>query len=299
MEPSITPDHLEQFDTQGFFILEQAIPPADLDLLRELSDNAVAARMLGQRVGDREGQQLMNTGGGRYFIFGLEEEKPEIYRVLFADWVVSIISVMTDQSSMFHTEFVVKDGGQPEANTRFGWHQDGGYNTAEQAGGAGVPATPHISIWCALDDMSAANGGLRVLPFERNPTDHPVVSMTPPRPNADSQPLFRHRRVTPAGENVNNLTADIAGYFGDDTGDLIEIAAGGVVVFSALTLHGSGANATESPRRALNIAYSQAAFVNEPVSEVTPRAGIAFIEQGRLTEQAKQLRRSFDSGQRP
>ena len=291
MESSITSHHLEQFDTRGFFILEQAIPTGDLALLRRLSDDAVAARMHGRRVGETEGRQLMDTGGGRYFVFGLEEEKPEIYRVLFADWVVSIIAAMTDQSSMFHTEFVVKDGGQSTADTRFGWHQDGGYNTAAEAGGAGVPATPHISIWCALDDMSASNGGLRVLPFERNPTDHPVVSTTPPRPNAQAQPIFKHRRVTPAGENVNNLRGDIAGYFGDDSGDLIEIAAGGVVVFSALTLHGSGANMTESPRRALNIAYSQAAFVNEPVSEVPPREGIAFIDNGRLTERAARLRK--------
>ena len=39
-------------------------------------------------------------------------------------------------------------------------------------------------------------------------------------------------------------------------GDIIEVVAGNVVVFPALTLHGSGANSTQAPRRALNIAYT-------------------------------------------
>jgi len=157
--PSVTPEHLHQYDTQGFFVLDRVIPPAHLELLRRLSDEAVATRALGDRVGYAEGDQLMDTLGGRYFIFGLEEERPEIYKVLFGDWAVTIIRALTDESTMFHTEFVVKEGGRGDARTRFGWHQDGGYNAAPGAGGAGVPRTPHISIWCALDDMSAANGG--------------------------------------------------------------------------------------------------------------------------------------------
>ena len=290
MTPTVTPAHLEQYDNRGFFVLERVIPPAHLELLRQLVDDAVAARIHGGKVGSAEGEQLMDTGGGRYFIFGLEEQRPEIYRALFGEWAVSIIGALTHESAMFHTEFVVKEGGRRDGNTRFGWHQDGGYNTAPDAGGAGVPRTPHISIWCALDDMSASNGALRVLPFERNPTDHPVSFMVPPRPGAGSRPIFEHRRVTPDGENINNLRGDIGAYFGDDPGDLIEVTAGSVVVFSALTLHGSGANTTQAPRRALNIAYTQSPFVPAEVDEPTPRPGVEFIKDGRITDKASQLR---------
>jgi ectoine hydroxylase-related dioxygenase (phytanoyl-CoA dioxygenase family) len=285
MTPTVTPAHLDQFDTRGFFVLERVIPPAHLELLRRLADEAVTARMLGGEVGDAEGEQLMDTRGGRYFIFGLEEERPEIYSALFGDWAVTIIGALTQESVMFHTEFVVKEGGRRDQNTRFGWHQDGGYNTAPNAGGADVPQTPHISIWCALDDMSATNGGLRVLPFERNPIDHPVKFMAPPRPGAKSQPIFEHKRVTTAGENINNLSGDIAGYFGDDPGDIIEVVAGSVVVFSALTLHGSGANSTQAPRRALNIAYTQSGF-----ADAGARKGVEFIKDGQITDEASRLR---------
>lgn len=284
--PNVTSEHLTQYDTRGFFVLERVIPHDHLELLQQLADEGVAARRVGDEVGAVEGAQLMATNGGRYFLFGLEAQRPEFYNVLFGDWVVSIISALTDESAMFHTEFVVKEGGRSDAGTRFGWYQDGGYNTAPDAGGAQVPNTPHISIWCALDDMSAANGGLRVLPFERNPSDHSVRLQVPPRPGAQPQPIFEHRRVTVAGENVNDLDGDMAGYFGDDPGDLIEIAAGSVIVFSALTLHGSGANSTTTARRALNIAYTQASFVDNPSSKF----GVEFIKSRKLTDAASKLR---------
>ena len=293
MTVEITAEHLHRFDTLGYFVLPNVVPPTHLELLRCASDKAVAARKRGATVGDEEGVQLMNTRGGRYFIFGLETKETALYGALFGDWAMNIITALTDESNMFHTEFVVKDRDHGDNRTRFGWYQDGGYNTAPNAGGADVPRSPHISIWCALDDMSAANGGLRVLPFDRNPTDQRVKYRSPPRPGAKAQPLFEHRRVTPDTENVNNLSGDIGGYFGTDPGDQIEIAAGGVVVFSALTLHGSGSNTTQTPRRALNIAYTQLAFVDSPEPESIPTRGVPFIENGKLSATAVQLRSAF------
>ena len=93
-----------------------------------------------------------------------------------------IVGSLTTDATLFHTEFVVKARDQGDEGTRFGWHQDGGYNTEPSAGGAIVPDMPHISLWCALDDMSVDNGALRVIPFDRNPIDHPIAYTAPPRP---------------------------------------------------------------------------------------------------------------------
>ena len=87
-----------------------------------------------------------------------------------------------------------------------------------------------------------------------------------------------------ADESERNIGFKV-GYFGDDPGDIIEVAAGSVVVFSALTLHGSGANATQAPRRALNIAYSQSGFEGPGAGK-----GVAFIKDGRITDEAARLR---------
>ncbi|MDH3691997.1 MAG: phytanoyl-CoA dioxygenase family protein, partial [Gammaproteobacteria bacterium] len=76
----------------------------------------------------------------------------------------------------------------------------------------------------------------------------------------------------------------------DDPGDVIEVAARSVVVFSALTLHGSGDNSTEAPRRALNIAYTQSRFLDAGAGGAAPRKGVEFIKNGQITEEASRLR---------
>ena len=68
--------------------------------------------------------------------------------------------------------------------------------------------------------------------------------------------------------------------------DMMEIEAGSVVVFSALTLHGSGLNSTEKPRRALNIAYSQSVLPDNDGQYPY----IDFIVDGKLTDAAASLR---------
>jgi ectoine hydroxylase-related dioxygenase (phytanoyl-CoA dioxygenase family) len=287
----ITAEHCSLFDNQGFFVLESIIPTDHLELLRNLSDQAVAARTSGSTVGTAEGAQLMDTANGRVFIFGLETEQPSMYRALLSDWALQILGSLTNNASLFHTEFVVKAQDQGDQGTRFGWHQDGGYNTEPSADGAMVPDMPHISLWCALDDMSVDNGALRVIPFERNPIDHAIAYTAPPRPGIAHQPIYRHQRVTPEKQNINNHVGDVSAYFGKDPGDAMEISAGSVVVFSALTLHGSGINTTDKPRRALNIAYSQSTISHEAhESSGKSHAHVDFIVGGKLTEKAAALR---------
>ena len=190
--PPVTGAMLRSFDTQGFFVVEHAIDAPSLALLRAIADDAVAARASERAaaesdrttaIGDTEGPQLMETDGGRTFAFGVEKERPEMYSAILGGWAEAVLSALTPRSSLFHTEFVVKEGGRTDGRTRFGFHQDGGYTTAP---GGGEPSPAHISVWCALDDMTADNGALRVLPFNRalSGDESPVTSVVAPRPGA-------------------------------------------------------------------------------------------------------------------
>jgi ectoine hydroxylase-related dioxygenase (phytanoyl-CoA dioxygenase family) len=55
---------------------------------------------------------------------------------------------------------------------------------------------------------------------------------------------------------------DKVGYSGPEPGIPVPVRRGQVVVFSSLLLHRSGANTTESPRRAYVIQYCQTEAIN-------------------------------------
>jgi ectoine hydroxylase-related dioxygenase (phytanoyl-CoA dioxygenase family) len=82
-----------------------------------------------------------------------------------------------------------------------------------------------------------------------------------------------------------------AHHFGPDQGIVLAVPAGSVVVFSALTLHGSGDNITGQPRRALNLAFGQ----GPPPAEQEGRRAhanttVPFLRGGEVVPTALQLR---------
>ena len=56
-----------------------------------LADESVAERLSGSAIGDREGDQLMDTSQGRVFVFNLEAQRPEMYRALLGDWAADAL----------------------------------------------------------------------------------------------------------------------------------------------------------------------------------------------------------------
>src|SRR3546814_17430054 len=120
--------------------------------------------------------------------------------------------------------------------TRFAWHQDIGYSVYQ---GGAEEHKPYVTFWVALDDMSSANGTISVLPYPRSP----------------SRGLIKH-----VWKNEVNA---MVGYDGEDEGDLVEVKAGSLVVFSSFLLHKSGANTTTNPRRSYFVAFPTELFRSE------------------------------------
>ena len=108
---------------------------------------------------------------------------------------------------------------------KFSWHQDSAFN-------ATAPHRPYVSIWCALDDMSEANGTTYILPYSRAGTREPV------------------EHTKEEGSN------DLVGYHGDDPGDVVLVPAGSIALFSSFTLHRSGVNATDHMRRVYLVQFA-------------------------------------------
>lgn len=70
----------------------------------------------------------------------------------------------TSPLSALAEQYIVKPPNLNLAATAFGWHYD---SQASRAAGRGLVHTPYLSLWVPLDDMSADNGCLVLMPGAR------------------------------------------------------------------------------------------------------------------------------------
>ncbi len=120
---------------------------------------------------------------------------------------------------------------RPREGSPFGWHQDSPY---------WIHDSPHVdrlpNVMLALDDQHSGNGGFAVIPGS-------------------------HRTgILPGTDNGTQL----GGFFTDpatfavDTAVTMEVEAGSLIFFSPHCVHGSAANPSDQPRRAIIATYQPA-----------------------------------------
>jgi ectoine hydroxylase-related dioxygenase (phytanoyl-CoA dioxygenase family) len=224
----ITDEHRRQYQEQGFFILESAIPAAELDVIRAECDDLIAEQ---DAEMDRQGtdQLHLSRRNSRYFVFLAFRDRPQLGSFIFSDLMADICrATIGDDAYLFWEQFVAK--GTDKKGAEFGWHQDSGYVDGEHK--------PYVNAWVPLDDVSEANGTISLLPYDK----------------AGTRIKIQHQ-IVPG-------TEDRVGYFGDEPGVVAECSAGSIVVFSSTCFHRSGANSTDRMRRAYAVQYSP-----EPVLE--------------------------------
>jgi ectoine hydroxylase-related dioxygenase (phytanoyl-CoA dioxygenase family) len=217
----VTDEHLHQFHTNGYFVLESVLSDEDLEGLRN-----ECTRFITDINAEMDARGVTTWGishrDKRYFIGNRHHESTILTNFLFGDLMAEVSrAVLGDYVYLFNEQYVVK---MAEVGMKFAWHQDSGY--------IGYDHKPYLSCWCALDDMSEENGTVHLLPFDRAGG--------------------KHRRDHVQEEGTN----DMVGYHGDDPGEPAVIPAGSVAVFSSTTFHRSGANTTNDPRRVFLAQYS-------------------------------------------
>lgn len=226
---SITDAHKRRFQEDGYFILERAIPPEHLDLLRDECQRFIDEMHAEM---DRQGTDVLglNHRNKRYFVAHPSLRSPRLKEFLFSDLMADICrATIGDQAYLFWEQYVVKAA---EQGMKFGWHQDSGFEV-------GVKHEPYVSCWCALEDMSEANGTISVLPYAR----------------AGTREVVEHVR--------EQGTNDLIGYHGDDPGELVVVPAGSIAVFSSVAFHRSGPNTTDRMRRVYLAQYSPEVIPNK------------------------------------
>lgn len=221
-------DQIAQYREQGYCIVPSVIPPEHLAILRGACQAAM--ERLDAEM-DREGvtSQGINHKGNRYFSCHPSLVDRELYDFICSPRMLSICrDLLGPDAYIFWEQYVVKAA---EKGMPFGWHQDSGYVGAEH------PHKPYLTCWCALDDMSEANGTVSILPYDRAGTRVRVDHVLDPATN------------------------DWVGYHGSDPGIPVICPAGSIALFSSVTFHRSGLNRSPRLRRSYLIQYSQEPLV--------------------------------------
>lgn len=225
----VSPIQQRQFKEQGYLILEQVIDSQTLEMLRSACAGMIARV---ERQMDEAGTDVIgiNHRDKRYFSHsGWYRDWPGLERFLFGELMAEVCRrTIGDCAYLFNEIFVTKAA---EVGMTFGWHQDSGYIPYAHA--------PYLTCWCALDDMSEANGTVYILPYSNAGTREQVAHVRDPQTN------------------------DLVGYHGEEKGIAVEVPAGSMAVFSSTCFHRSGANTTNRARRAYVVQYSPAIIPDE------------------------------------
>ena len=209
----------ELFQRIGFLTDAGTVSADELAMLR-----SVCAELLDEPVDDggSKGRHRLGLGNARRFLAHRHKDFPALERFILRGPPAKLATqVLGGPCHLFNEQFVVKGAG---SGASFAWHQDGAY--------VGYPHRPYVSVWIALDDANEDNGCLYIL----------------------SRDLERSGDLDPHEWMAESR--ELSGYSGDDPGRPVICAAGGMVVFSSLTLHRSGENRTGWRRRAYLVQYS-------------------------------------------
>ncbi len=238
--PVVSPEQVEQYHRDGYFILESVIPGPALDALRE-----ECMRLVDDFDRDMEARGIKSQGIShykkRYFISNRSAASPIMTEFLFSDLMAEICrATLGETAYLFNEQYVVKAA---DTDSKFAWHQDSGY--------VGHYHRAYLSCWCALDDMSVENGTVYILPYARDGRN-------------SSDEIIDH--------SVDDRSNDKVGYKGADPGDPAIVPAGSIVVFSSRTFHRSGPNMTDDYRRCYLAQYSAEPIMNQDGSQLWGRA---------------------------
>jgi ectoine hydroxylase-related dioxygenase (phytanoyl-CoA dioxygenase family) len=240
-------DQSHRFDQDGYAVFESALPGELLQLLRDCCDDFVRredARM------DAAGTDTLGIShrGKRYFANECQREEPRLRRVLFSQTMADICrATLGDTAYFFFDQYVVKG---PEGGMPFSWHQDSGYVVGN---GGPLDHLPYLTCWLPLDDATIENGTVRVVPGSHRDGTLPHVRQQ--------------------GSNDLAIAVD------ESAAVALEVPAGSIVAFSSRTLHATGANLTDRPRRVYLAQYTPEVMLN-PGTRHLRRNAIPLIQHG-------------------
>ena len=214
----LTTEQAEQFDTQGYVVLEGVFDASEVaEVVDELDETDARVEEF-LRTQDGERMKIAEAGAIIFTPHAVTRSdrlrrftKHPVLAGLCAD-------IIGPDANLYWDQGVYK---KPEKPRRFPWHQDNGYTFVEPQ--------QYLTCWIALTDATEHNGCPWVAPeLHRHGT-------------------LRHIYIEPLGyECFSDPPRAVAA----------PVGAGGIVVFSSLTPHLTGPNTTDATRKAYIVQYA-------------------------------------------
>ncbi len=224
MKTEITQIQIEQYQRDGFVIIEDFLMEEELDPWREAVGEAVQARG-GQRILNKVEKVNQDDYYQNVFVqrINLWQDNEKMRRLMLDPRLGKMAAQLAQVEGIriWHDQALIK---QPWANPT-GWHLDNPYWSFH--------SRDAITIWVALDDATLQNGCMYFLPGT-----HKLATFDNSGIGANISDLFK---IYPDWAVIEAVP--------------IVLKAGSCSFHNGLLAHGAGANMTPGYRRAMTCAY--------------------------------------------
>lgn len=232
MIPTLTNAQKQELDERGYTLIENVFTHEEINELAEQIETY--QRRHEEAIARNGGTEGISRANEITFTAFLAENDEAICEfVTRPEFVALTTPILGPDVDLYWNQSVFK---LPEGEKEFPWHQDDGYTP--------VTPSPYLTLWLALNDATPENGCISVLPGSHK------RGLQPHAPS-------------PIGLVCHSSDAP-------DQGVLVPVKAGSIALLYSLTMHKSGPNRSNGPRKAYVIQYSQAGLRNAKTGEVLP-----------------------------
>src|SRR4028119_1203185 len=219
MKYQVTPEQIEQYQRDGFLLVEDFLDAQELEHWRNVTDEAVAQRLESSPKG---------TGGDYYSqVFAqcirLADTHEGMRDIMLDPRLGELAGTLAQVEGIriWHDQALIK----PPYGNPTSWHLDNPYWSFD--------SQSSISIWVALDDATLQNGCMWYIPGS-----HLEATCENAGIGANMRDLFK---IYPQWLEREAVAAPAK--------------AGSAVLHNGLVAHGAGTNMTPRPRRAMTCAF--------------------------------------------
>jgi ectoine hydroxylase-related dioxygenase (phytanoyl-CoA dioxygenase family) len=226
----LTEEQVQFFKEQGYLRLEQISSPEEVQFLKSVYD-----RLFAQKVGREQGAYFDavspdeddNKPHTSPQIIDPVLFAPELKDTLFRANALSIAKQLLGPKAYGSFDHAILK--PPGIGAPTPWHQDEAFRLDY------APGYDEISIWIPLQPVDNTNGCMEFLP------------------GSHRQPILRH--ASPSNDpRIHALTC--VGDFDETKAVPCPLPAGGCTIHHTRTLHHSGANTSQTPRRAYILGFA-------------------------------------------